>query len=87
MPWPPKRRGPRLWGTGRDPRRDLISNSNNSDPNIEIPISQLRSRPIGPGELASLRAMWWAQASAGHRLPAEIDVIVIEGGAHDSICG
>ncbi len=39
------------------------------------------TREPGPGELASLRAMWWRQAGAGHRLPAEIGVIVIEGGS------
>ncbi len=51
----------------------------NSDPSLKIPVSQLRHRPIGPGELASLRALWWRQAALGHRLPAEIGVIVIEG--------
>ena len=54
---------------------------NDSIPTAYIDVSQLRHRPIGPGELASLRAMWWRQASAGHHLPPEIDVILIEGGA------
>ena len=58
-----------------------ISNSDGSDTSLEIPLSQLRHRPIGPGELASLRAMWWRQAGAGHRLPAEPGVIIVEGGA------
>ena len=46
-----------------------------------IPVSQLHPRPIGPGELAALRIIFWNQAALGQRLPAEIDVIVIEGGA------
>ena len=45
-----------------------------------INIAQLVPRPIGPGEIAQLRAMWWRQAALGHRLPAEIGVITIEGG-------
>ena len=55
--------------------------SDNSDHSLEISISQLRHRPIGPGELAALRALWWHQAALGHRLPAERGVIVIEGDA------
>ena len=77
---PDKRRGP---AGGGQPSSESIAadHCDNSDPSLEIPVSQLRHRPISPGELASLRAMWWRQASAGHRLPAEIDVIVVEGGA------
>ena len=47
---------------------------------VKFSISQLRPRPIGPGELAALRAIFWRQAALGHRLPAEIGVIVLEGG-------
>jgi len=43
--------------------------------------AQLRPRPIGPGELAALRAIFWRQAAQGHRLPAELGVIVLDGGA------
>ena len=31
-------------------------------------------------ELEAVRAIWWAQARLGNRLPAERDVIVIQGG-------
>ncbi len=31
--------------------------------------------------LSEVRCLWWRQAALGHRLPAERDVIVIEGGA------
>ncbi len=31
--------------------------------------------------LTEVRRLWWRQAALGHRLPAEIDVIVISGGA------
>ena len=37
-------------------------------------------RPMRPDELVDVRAMWWRQAALGHRLPAEIGVIVLEGG-------
>ncbi len=77
---PDKREAP-PGGSGA-PLFDVVSgNSDGSDTNLEIPVSQLRPRQIGPGELASLRAIWWRQASTDHRLPAEIGVIVVEGGA------
>ncbi len=78
---PPDKREAPPGGSGA-PLFDVVSgNSDGSDTNLEIPVSQLRHRPIGPGELASLRAMWWRQAALGHHLPAERGVIVIEGGA------
>ncbi len=83
---PDKRRAP-PGGSGASSKIIAADHSDRSNPNLQIPISQLRPRPIGPGELAALRAMWWRQAALGHHFPAEIDVIVIEGGAHDSICG
>ena len=77
---PDKQKGP---PGGSGPSSEIIAadHYDGSDTNLEIPFSQLRHRPIGPGELASLRAIWWRQASAGHRLPAEPGVIEIEGGA------
>ena len=78
---PPDRRRPRPGGNGRGPLEFIAADSNdNSDPNLEIPVSQLRPRQIGPGELASLRAVWWRQTALGHRPPAELGVIVVEGG-------
>ena len=77
---PPDKRKP----PARDRRLSegvLLGGFDSSEHNLSIPVSQLRPRPIGPGELAELRLMWWRQASAGHRLPAERGVIVIEGGA------
>ncbi len=47
-----------------------------SDPDLNYQFA----RDWGAGRLASLRAIFWRQASAGHPLPAEIDVIVIAGG-------
>ncbi len=68
-------------GNGSAPRKNIAAGSNDtSDHSLDIPISQLRHRPVRPGELARLRAIWWNLAALGHRLPAEIDVIVIEGG-------
>ena len=79
---PPDKRRPRPGGNGRGPLEFIATDSGDgSDHTLDIPILQLRRRLIGPGELASLRAIWWRQAGAGHRLPAERDVILIEGGA------
>ncbi len=81
MPWPRDEKGAPPAGNGRAPLDFIaVGNSDGSDHSLEIPLSQLRPRPIGPGELASLRATWWRQAALGYRLPAEINVIVIEGG-------
>lgn len=77
-----KKQGPRPGDNGRGPLEFVsLGSGDNSDTNLEIPLSQLHPRPIRPGELASLGAMWWRQAGAGHRLPAEIGVIVVQGGA------
>ena len=45
-----------------------------------IDVAQLVPRPVRPDEVPELRAIFWRQAALGHRLPAEIGVIVIEGG-------
>ena len=45
-----------------------------------IDIAQLVPRPVRADELPELRRIYWRQAALGHRLPAEIGVIVIEGG-------
>ena len=44
-----------------------------------IYVAQLIPRPARPDEIPELRAMWWRQAALGHRLPAELGVIVLEG--------
>ncbi len=49
--------------------------------NAFIEFAQLVPRPVRDDEIPELRVLWWRQASAGHLLPAEIGVIVIEGGA------
>ena len=45
-----------------------------------IEFAQLVPRDVRPDELPELRSLWWRQARAGHPLPAEVGVIVIEGG-------
>ncbi len=45
-----------------------------------IDVAQLVPRDIRPDEVPELRAIFWRQAALGHRLPAEIGVIVLEGG-------
>ena len=77
---PDKRRAP-PGGSGASSKIIAVDNSDRSDTSLEIPVSQLRHRPIGPGELAQLRAVFWRQAALGHRLPAERGVIVIVGDA------
>ena len=77
----PTKRRPRPGGIGRGPLEFIAAGSGDGfDHTRTISISQLRHRPIGPGELASLRAMWWRQAGAGCRLPAEAGIIAIQGG-------
>ncbi len=75
---PDKRRGA---PGGSAPSSKIIAGDHcdGSDNTLSIDLAQLRPRQIGPGELASLRAMWWRQAALGHRLPAERGVIVIMG--------
>ena len=50
---------------------------------IEIDIADLVPRPVRADEIPMLRAMWWRQIALGHRLPAERDVIVIDGSRSD----
>ena len=44
-----------------------------------VDIADLVPRPVRLDEIPMLRAMWWRQARLGHRLPAEIGLILIEG--------
>ncbi len=81
MRWRPERRSARPRQGSSASKTIALGSNDGSDHSLEISFSQLHHRPIGPGELASLRAMWWSQVGAGHHMPAEIDVIVIEGGA------
>ncbi len=74
-----KRRGP-PGGSGPSSKIIAAVNSDGTDHSLEIPVSQLLPRPARSDEIAELRALWWRQTALGHRLPAEIDVIVIEGG-------
>jgi hypothetical protein len=45
-----------------------------------IDIADLVPRPVRADEIPELRSIYWRQARLGHRLPAELDIIVIEGG-------
>jgi hypothetical protein len=45
-----------------------------------VNIEDLVPRPIRSDEFPELRAIFWRQARLGHRLPAELGVIVLEGG-------
>ena len=47
---------------------------------VDIDVLHLIPRPVRRDEFPELRAMWWRLAAQGHRMPAEIDVIVITGG-------
>ncbi len=82
MPWKPNGRGAPPVGHGSAPLEIIAAGSGDgSDHSLNIPISQLRHRPIEPGELPELRSIYWRLAALGHRLPAERGVIVITGSA------
>ena len=68
-------------GSGASSKFIAVDNSDGSDLSLDLCPSQLRPRPIGPGELAHLRVMWWRQAALGHRLPAQRGVILLERGS------
>ena len=48
---------------------------------FEARIEQLAHGETLPDDLTEVRRIWWSLARQGVRLPAEIGVIVIEGGA------
>ncbi len=49
-------------------------------PTALIDVAQLVPRDVRPDEVPELRALWWRQRALGHRLPAELGIIVLEGG-------
>ncbi len=78
---PPKQRRAPPGGSRGAPLETIALGSGDiSEHSLSIPTSQLLPRPVRPDELPELRAMWWRQVALGHRLPAELGVIVIEGG-------
>ena len=78
---PPDKKRPRPGGDGGGPLKFVsLRSGDNSDATLDLPVSQLLPRPVRPDEIPELRGMWWRQARLGHRLPAEVGVIVIEGG-------
>ena len=80
MWWPLERRRGRPGG-GQPSSKFIGADSNdNSNHSLDIEVSQLVSRPVRSDEIPELRAMWWRQVALGHRLPAELGVIVLEGG-------
>ena len=78
---PPDKRKGAPGGSGPSSKIIGADSNDNQDHSLSIFVSQLLPRPIGPGELAELRLMWWRQARLGHRMPAEVGVIVVKGGA------
>lgn len=56
MPWPPDEREAPPGGDGASSKIIAVDNSDRSDTSLEIPVSQLRPRQIGPGELAHILA-------------------------------
>ena len=45
-----------------------------------VNVVDLVPRAVRADEIPELRSIYWRQAALGHRLPAELGVIVIEGG-------
>ena len=80
MRWPPeKRRAPPAGYRGAPLENIALDCGDN--PKHKPPHRRRSTRHPGPGELAALRAIWWRQAAQGHRQAAELDIILIEGGA------
>ncbi len=77
---PDKRRAP-PGGSGASSKIIAPVNSDGSDYTVGIEFAQLAPRAVRPDEIRELRAIFWRHAALGHRLPAEIGVIVIAGGA------
>ena len=67
-------------GSGASSKFIAAVNSDGSDHTVDLPVLQLLRRPVRPNELPELRSIYWHQAALGHRLPAEIGVIVLDGG-------
>ncbi len=57
-----------------------LGSGDRSEDRTHLDLAQLLPRPVRPDETPELRALWWRQAAAGFRLPAERGVIVLEGG-------
>ena len=81
MSGPPDKRSARPRAGSSASKEIALGSGDGSEDSLILEFEQLRPRPIGPGELASLRGIFWRPAALGRRLPAELDVIVIEGGA------
>ena len=76
-----KKRRPRPARNGGGPLEFIAAeNSDRSEDSLEIDRAQLLPRDVHPDELPELRALWWRQAALGHHLPAELGVILLEGG-------
>jgi hypothetical protein len=44
-----------------------------------VPVDQLVPLSVRPDEARYVRQIWWNQARLGHRMPAELGVILIDG--------
>ena len=80
MRWPPEKRRARRGQAPNPSENSLLGSNDGPNLKLEISVSQLLPRPVRPDELPELRRIWWSQAAAGFRLPAEAGVILIEGG-------
>ena len=67
-------------GSGASSKFIAAVNGDKSNHTAFVDVAQLLPRPVRADEIPELRAMWWRQAALGHRLPAELGVIVLEGG-------
>ncbi len=68
-------------GNGASSKFIAAVNGDKSDHTVFVDVSQLLPRPVRPDEIPELRAIWWRQIALGHRLPAELGVILLDGGA------
>ena len=78
---PDKRRAPPGGSRGAPLETIALGSGDRPDHTAFVDIAQLVPRPVRPDEIPELRAIYWRQAAAGFRLPAERGVILLQGGA------
>ena len=76
---PPKKRETPPGGSGASSKIIAAVKRDGSETTTDLLVSQLVPRDVRPDEIPELRAIYWRQAALGYRLPAERDVILIEG--------
>jgi hypothetical protein len=77
---PPKKREPPARDRRLSGETVEVAGVDVEDHSLSIPTSRLLPRAVRSDELGEFRAIFWRQVALGHRLPAELSVIVLKGG-------